>query len=37
MVKINIFMNGYYIATTTTNMETIKDLQANGFICEYVK
>lgn len=37
MVKINIYLNGYFVATTTSNIATIKELQANGFICEYVK
>ena len=36
-MKVNIYMNGYYITTTKVNNETIKTLQDNGFVLESVK
>lgn len=36
-MKVNIYANGYYIATAKVNEATAKQLQNNGFVLELVK
>lgn len=36
-MKVNIYANGYYVATTKVNESTAKELQNCGFVLELVK
>lgn len=33
----NIYMNGYFITKTTVNLETVKKMEAAGFVLEIVR
>ena len=36
-MKVNIYLNGYYITTTKVNTQTARTLQNNGFVLKMVK